>query len=60
MRNYLYAVTLHQAIKFVNARETPLAAYLFADSSAVKKRFENEVASGGMAINDVVSLTSSP
>jgi hypothetical protein len=38
----------------VSARETPLAAYLFAGSSVVKKRWETEVASGGMAINDVV------
>lgn len=39
------------AIDFVNARERPLALYLFSESQAVQERVVEETTSGGVALN---------
>jgi len=44
---------LDEAIRFVNGRPKPLAAYLFTRSRAVRERFIKEVPAGGMLINHV-------
>ena len=45
--------SLDEAIKFVNARPKPLAAYLFTKTKAVRERVIREVPAGGMVINHV-------
>lgn len=42
------------AIRFVNDRPKPLAAYLFTKSKATRERVIREVSSGGMLINHLV------
>ncbi|MCL4134850.1 UNVERIFIED_CONTAM: hypothetical protein GTU68_022009 [Idotea baltica] len=42
------------AINFVNAREEPLALYLFTSDSKLQKRVVDDVTCGSMCINDVV------
>jgi len=45
--------TLDGAIAFVNARERPLALYVFARDSAEITRVCNHTRSGGVTVNDV-------
>ncbi|GKV00335.1 hypothetical protein SLEP1_g13041 [Rubroshorea leprosula] len=38
----------------INEKSKPLVAYLFSDDEQLKKKFVQNVSSGGMAINDTV------
>lgn len=42
------------AIRFVNARDKPLALYLFTRSEAIREQVIDATSSGGVCINDVV------
>ena len=46
--------SLDEAIKFVNSRPKPLAAYLFTKAKAVRERVIKEVSAGGMLVNHLV------
>ena len=46
--------SVDEAIKFVNSRPKPLAAYLFTKSKSVRDRVINEVPAGGMVINHLL------
>jgi aldehyde dehydrogenase (NAD+) len=46
--------SVDDAIKFVNSRPKPLAAYLFTKSKSVRDRVVNEVSAGGMVINHLL------
>ncbi|MEA3118657.1 MAG: coniferyl-aldehyde dehydrogenase [Paraburkholderia sp.] len=46
--------TLDDAIRYVNARERPLALYLFDDDSATIERVLRETVSGGVAVNETL------
>ncbi|KAK4429637.1 Aldehyde dehydrogenase [Sesamum alatum] len=41
------------AISLINAKEKPLAAYLFTNDKKLKEEFIRSVSSGGMAINEI-------
>lgn len=43
-----------EALRFINARDKPLAAYLFTSDKNQKAIFERKISSGGMCINDVL------
>jgi aldehyde dehydrogenase (NAD+) len=45
---------LNDAFRFLSARPTPLAAYIFTNDSPIQHRAITEIRSGGMCINDVV------
>jgi aldehyde dehydrogenase (NAD+) len=45
---------LDEAIKFVNSRPKPLAAYLFTEAKNVRERVIKEVSAGGMLINHLL------
>ena len=45
---------LDEAIKFVNSRPKPLAAYLFTKTKNIRERVIKEVPAGGMLINHLV------
>jgi aldehyde dehydrogenase (NAD+) len=45
---------LDEAIKFVNSRPKPLAAYLFTKTKSVRERVIKEVPAGGMVVNHLV------
>src|SRR6201993_1416724 len=45
---------LDEAIKFVNSRPKPLAAYLFTKAKAVRERVIKEVPAGGMVVNHLL------
>ena len=45
---------LDEAIKFVNSRPKPLAAYLFTKTKNVRERVIKEVPAGGMVVNHLV------
>ncbi|MCP3811263.1 aldehyde dehydrogenase family protein, partial [Mycobacteriaceae bacterium Msp059] len=45
---------LDEAIRFVNARPKPLAAYLFTRSRAVRERVIRDVSAGGMVVNHLI------
>lgn len=47
--------SMDEAIAIVNAREHPLALYIFSNSSKMIKKICNSVLSGGVAINDCIS-----
>ncbi|MFD4932887.1 aldehyde dehydrogenase family protein, partial [Peribacillus butanolivorans] len=49
-----------EAVAFVNGRPKPLAAYLFARSRKVRKRFLSEISSGGAVVNHVAMHCSVP
>jgi aldehyde dehydrogenase (NAD+) len=51
---------LGTAISFVNAREKPLAAYVFSNSKAEQKRVMTEVASGGTVVNHTLMHVLAP
>jgi aldehyde dehydrogenase (NAD+) len=42
---------LDEAIKFVNSRPKPLAAYLFTGTKSIRERVIKEVPAGGMVVN---------
>ncbi|MDR3662264.1 MAG: aldehyde dehydrogenase family protein [Mycobacterium sp.] len=46
--------SLDDAIRFVNARPKPLAAYLFTKAKAVRERVIREVPAGGMLVNHLI------
>lgn len=46
--------TLQQALDYINARERPLALYLFSNNKAVQQQVLDQTRSGGVAINDVM------
>ena len=46
--------SLDEAIKFVNSRPKPLAAYLFTKAKSVRERVIKEVSAGGMVVNHLV------
>ena len=46
--------SLDEAIKFVNSRPKPLAAYLFTKAKAVRERVIKEVSAGGMVVNHLL------
>jgi len=46
--------SVDEAIKFVNARPKPLAAYLFTKAKQVRERVIKEVSAGGMVINHLL------
>lgn len=43
-----------EGISFINAREKPLALYLFSNNREVVELFLNNTSSGGVAINDTI------
>ena len=45
---------LDGAIKFVNARPKPLAAYLFTKAKSIRERVIKEVSAGGMVVNHLL------
>ena len=45
---------LDEAIKFVNSRPKPLAAYLFTKTKSIRERVIKEVPAGGMLINHLL------
>ncbi|TRW87774.1 aldehyde dehydrogenase family protein [Mycolicibacterium sp. 018/SC-01/001] len=45
---------MDEAIRFVNARPKPLAAYLFTKTKAVRERVVRDISSGGMVINHLL------
>jgi aldehyde dehydrogenase (NAD+) len=45
---------LDEAIKFVNSRPKPLAAYLFTRAKSVRERVIKEVSAGGMVVNHLL------
>ncbi len=46
--------SLDDAIKFVNSRPKPLAAYLFTNTKSIRERVIKEVSAGGMLVNHLV------
>ncbi len=46
--------SLDEAIKFVNSRPKPLAAYLFTKAKSVRERVIREVSAGGMVVNHLL------
>lgn len=42
---------IDEAIDFINARDKPLALYVFSSAPAVRRRFERDTASGGLGVN---------
>jgi coniferyl-aldehyde dehydrogenase len=46
--------TLDEAIHYVNARERPLALYLFDDDQSTVERVLHETISGGVAVNETL------
>ncbi|RYD74023.1 MAG: aldehyde dehydrogenase family protein, partial [Sphingobacteriales bacterium] len=51
---------LQQAIDFVNAKDKPLALYIFSDRRETQKKIIRETTSGGTCINDVLVHISNP
>lgn len=45
---------LDEAIEYINSRDKPLAAYVFATDRHVTKRFIRETTSGSVCVNDVI------
>ncbi|XP_075169944.1 aldehyde dehydrogenase type III isoform X1 [Haematobia irritans] len=44
----------YEAIKFINAREKPLAIYVFSKSNKTVKQFKDHTTSGGFCSNDTI------
>lgn len=49
-----------EAVAFINAREKPLALYLFTSDAGVRETIVSGTSSGGVCINDVVVQLSAP
>ena len=45
---------LNEAINFVNAREKPLALYVFTNSTSVFEEFKEKTSSGSFGLNEVL------
>ncbi|GLT97408.1 hypothetical protein SLE2022_149750 [Rubroshorea leprosula] len=45
---------VEDSFEMINEKSKPLVAYLFSDDEQLKKKFVQNVSSGGMAINDTV------
>lgn len=43
-----------EAIEFINKRSKPLVVYVFSDSQAVIKKFQNNTTSGALVANDTL------
>lgn len=52
--------TIDAAIAFINARDKPLALYLFTGDTAVREKVVGGTSSGGVCVNDVVVHLSVP
>ena len=52
--------SLDDAIKFVNSRPKPLAAYLFTKAKSIRERVIKEVPAGGMLVNQLVFQVATP
>jgi aldehyde dehydrogenase (NAD+) len=52
--------SLDEAIAFVNAREKPLAAYVFSDNKAEQRRVFDEIACGGTTANHIAMHVLAP
>lgn len=52
--------TIQQAIDFVNAKDKPLALYIFSDDSSNKHKIITETSAGGTCVNDVLVHISNP
>ena len=51
--------SMDEAIRFINSQPNPLAAYVFSKEESVLEKFNQNVISGGMTMNDcLVHLTS--
>lgn len=46
--------SLDDAVKLIKRRQKPLVSYLFSDSKKSVERFQNEVSSGTLTINDTI------
>lgn len=51
---------LHEAVAFINARETPLALYVFSPSRERAEQVVSGTLSGGVCINDVMMQLANP
>ena len=51
---------LDDALRFVTGRDKPLAAYVFSDDSAVRRRWERETSSGALAFGVPVMHLTAP
>lgn len=52
--------TIQQAIDFINAKDKPLALYIFSDDSRNQDKIISETSSGGVCVNDVLVHISNP
>lgn len=52
--------TIQQAIDFVNAKDKPLALYIFSDDSSNQNKIIAETSAGGTCVNDVLVHISNP
>lgn len=43
-----------EAINFINAREKPLALYVFSNDKSIVNLFEKQTSSGGVCVNDTI------
>lgn len=43
---------MEDSIEFINAREKPLAAYLFTGNKKLEEEFVRNISAGGLLIND--------
>lgn len=43
---------MEDSIQFINAREKPLAAYLFTSNKKLEEEFVMNISAGGLLIND--------
>ena len=50
----IIVASIEEAMRFVRAREKPLAAYLFCDDRATVERFETRLSSGALVVNDTI------
>ncbi|MEN1728905.1 MAG: aldehyde dehydrogenase family protein, partial [Pseudomonadota bacterium] len=52
--------SLEASIDFINAREKPLAAYLFTRSGQSETQFVDQVSAGSMLVNDTIFFMAVP
>lgn len=45
---------IKDGINLINAKEKPLAAYIFTNDKKLKEEFVNSVSAGAIAVNEVV------
>ena len=50
----------HEAIKFINARQKPLALYVFTSKKKLAQRIINSTSSGSTCVNDVIFQIAPP